>query len=82
MVGLTRNAAPTHAVDRIRINGLNIGWTETEGEDATQRASTVQTTLVSGGRRQDPWTSSAVSEIAEFVLFPTSPTGAVWSLAR
>ena len=23
--------------DRIRVNGLNIGWTATEGEDVTQR---------------------------------------------
>ncbi len=35
---LTRNAAHAHRWDRIRINGLNIGWTATEGEDATQRA--------------------------------------------
>jgi NAD(P)-dependent dehydrogenase (short-subunit alcohol dehydrogenase family) len=38
MVGLTRNAAHAHRWDRIRINGINIGWTDTEGEDATQRA--------------------------------------------
>ncbi|MGW2741456.1 SDR family oxidoreductase [Streptomyces sp. NPDC001450] len=38
LVGLTRNAAHAHRWDRIRINGLNIGWTATEGEDATQRA--------------------------------------------
>ena len=37
LVGLTRNAAFAHRWDRIRINGLNIGWTETEGEDAVQR---------------------------------------------
>ncbi|CCH77958.1 putative oxidoreductase [Nostocoides japonicum T1-X7] len=37
LVGLTRNAAYAHRFDRIRINGLNIGWTETEGEDAIQR---------------------------------------------
>ncbi|MGW3684195.1 SDR family oxidoreductase [Streptomyces prasinus] len=37
LVGLTRNAAHAHRWDRIRINGLNIGWTATEGEDATQR---------------------------------------------
>lgn len=37
MVGLTRNAAHAHRFDRIRINGLNIGWTATEGEDAIQR---------------------------------------------
>jgi NAD(P)-dependent dehydrogenase (short-subunit alcohol dehydrogenase family) len=37
LMGLTRNAAHAHRWDRIRINGLNIGWTDTEGEDATQR---------------------------------------------
>ncbi|SOE07676.1 SDR family oxidoreductase [Streptomyces sp. Ag109_G2-15] len=38
LMGLTRNAAHAHRWDRIRINGLNIGWTATEGEDAVQRA--------------------------------------------
>ena len=38
LAGLTRNAAHAHRFDRIRINGLNIGWTATEGEDAVQRA--------------------------------------------
>jgi NAD(P)-dependent dehydrogenase (short-subunit alcohol dehydrogenase family) len=37
LAGLTRNAAHAHRWDRIRINGLNIGWTATEGEDAVQR---------------------------------------------
>lgn len=37
LVGLTRNAAHAHRWDRIRINGINIGWTQTEGEDAVQR---------------------------------------------
>ena len=37
-VGLTRNAAHAHRWDRIRINGVNIGWTDTDGEDAVQRA--------------------------------------------
>jgi NAD(P)-dependent dehydrogenase (short-subunit alcohol dehydrogenase family) len=37
LAGLTRNAAHAHRWDKIRINGLNIGWTDTEGEDATQR---------------------------------------------
>lgn len=37
LAGLTRNAAHAHRWDRVRINGVNIGWTETEGEDATQR---------------------------------------------
>lgn len=37
LAGLTRNAAHAHRWDRIRINGVNIGWTETEGEDVVQR---------------------------------------------
>lgn len=37
LAGLTANAAHAHRFDRIRINTLNIGWTDTEGEDAVQR---------------------------------------------
>lgn len=37
LAGLTRNAAHAHRFDRIRINGLDIGWTATEGEDEIQR---------------------------------------------
>jgi len=37
LIGLTRNAAHAHRFDRIRINGVNIGWTDTEGEDEVQR---------------------------------------------
>ena len=35
LAGLTRNAAHAHRWDRIRINGLDIGWTQTEGEKKT-----------------------------------------------
>jgi NAD(P)-dependent dehydrogenase (short-subunit alcohol dehydrogenase family) len=79
LVGHTRNAAYAHRFDRIRINGLNIGWTETEGEDATQRA------FHGAG---DDWVSAAakelpmgklgqVSEIAEFVVFLLSDRSGV-----
>ena len=34
---LTRNAAYALLPDRIRVNGLNLGWTDTPGEDAIQR---------------------------------------------
>ena len=37
LVTLTRNAGYQLQPDRIRVNGLNIGWTATEGEDAVQR---------------------------------------------
>jgi NAD(P)-dependent dehydrogenase (short-subunit alcohol dehydrogenase family) len=35
--GLTRNVAHAHRWDRIRVNALNLGWTETESEDEIQR---------------------------------------------
>jgi NAD(P)-dependent dehydrogenase (short-subunit alcohol dehydrogenase family) len=37
LAGLTRNVAHAHRYDRIRVNGLDIGWTDTEGEDVVQR---------------------------------------------
>jgi NAD(P)-dependent dehydrogenase (short-subunit alcohol dehydrogenase family) len=36
---LTKNAAYALLNDRIRVNGLNIGWMDTPGEDRTQRQS-------------------------------------------
>ena len=71
LAGLTRNAAHAHRWDKIRINGLNIGWTDTEGEDATQRR------FHGAG---DDWREKAgaslpmgklgqVDEIADFVVF-------------
>ena len=71
LIGLTRNVAHAHRWDRIRVNGLNIGWTETEGEDLTQR-------LFHGAG--DDWRERAGAslpmgklgqpdEIADFVVF-------------
>ena len=37
LVGLTKNAAYAHRFDRVRVNGINIGWTDSDGEDAIQR---------------------------------------------
>jgi NAD(P)-dependent dehydrogenase (short-subunit alcohol dehydrogenase family) len=79
LAGLTRNAAHAHRWDRIRINGLNIGWTDTEGEDATQRR------FHGAG---DDWRAKAgaslpmgklgqVGEIAEFVVFLLSDRSGV-----
>jgi NAD(P)-dependent dehydrogenase (short-subunit alcohol dehydrogenase family) len=79
LAGLTRNAAYAHRFDRIRINGLDIGWTDTEGEDATQRA------FHGAG---DDWRERAaealpmgklgqVDEIADFVVFLLSPRSGV-----
>ncbi|CAL9376327.1 3-alpha-hydroxycholanate dehydrogenase (NADP(+)) [Streptomyces sp. enrichment culture] len=79
LAGLTRNAAHAHRWDRIRINGLNIGWTATEGENATQRA------FHGAG---DDWREQAAArlpmgrlgrpeEIADFVVFLLSERSGV-----
>ncbi len=79
LVGLTRNAAFAHRWDRIRINGINIGWTETEGEDAIQRRF---------HDADDDWREKAaaslpmgklgqVGEIADFVVFLLSERSGV-----
>jgi NAD(P)-dependent dehydrogenase (short-subunit alcohol dehydrogenase family) len=79
LAGLTRNAAHAHRFDRIRINGLDIGWTDTEGEDVTQRVFHAA---------DDDWRERAaknlpmgrlgrVDEIADFVVFLLSPRSGV-----
>ncbi|WP_337061410.1 SDR family oxidoreductase [Kineococcus sp. G2] len=79
LAGLTRNAAHAHRRDRIRVNGLDIGWTATEGEDATQRefhgagdgwAEAAGRDLPMG-RLADP------DEIAEMVVFLLSDRSGV-----
>ena len=76
---LTKNAAHAHRFDRIRINGLNIGWTETEGEDLVQRQA---------HGAKDGWQAEAAKalpmgrlsqpdEIAEAVVFLLSDRSGV-----
>jgi NAD(P)-dependent dehydrogenase (short-subunit alcohol dehydrogenase family) len=79
LAGLTRNAAHAHRFDRVRINGLDIGWTDTPGEDATQRTFHAA---------DDGWRAAAaarlpmgklgqVDEIADFAVFLLSPRSGV-----
>jgi NAD(P)-dependent dehydrogenase (short-subunit alcohol dehydrogenase family) len=79
LAGLTKNAAHAHRWDRIRINGLNIGWTATDGENITQQRN--------GGAGPD-WQQQAaaslpmgklgqVDEIADFVVFLLSDRSGV-----
>lgn len=79
LIGATRNAAQAHRWDRIRINGLNIGWTESEGEAETQRR------FHDGG---PDWAGEAAAsvpmgklgqpdEIAEIVVLLLSPRSGV-----
>ena len=76
---VTKNAAHAHRFDRIRINGLNIGWTITEGEDAIQRRAHDAT---------DGWYEKAAAgmpmgklgqpdEIADFIVFLLSERSGV-----
>ena len=79
LAGLTRNAAYAQRWDRIRINGLNIGWTESEGETQTQR---------SFHQADEGWATAAAKklpmgklgqpdEIAEIVVLLLSPRSGV-----
>jgi NAD(P)-dependent dehydrogenase (short-subunit alcohol dehydrogenase family) len=79
LTGLTRNAAYAHRWDRIRINGLNIGWTESEGETQTQQQF---------HQADDDWATAAAKklpmgklgqpdEIAEIVVLLLSPRSGV-----
>jgi NAD(P)-dependent dehydrogenase (short-subunit alcohol dehydrogenase family) len=79
LAGLTRNAAHAHRFDRIRINGVDIGWTDTEGEDQIQRRfhgagddwrERAAETLPMGKLAQ-------VDEIADFVVFLLSDRSGV-----
>ena len=79
LAGLTRNAAHAHRFDRIRINTLNIGWTATEGEDATQRAfhGAGDDWLQQATARQPMGKLGQPDEIADFVVFLLSERSGV-----
>ncbi|XUL85783.1 SDR family oxidoreductase [Streptomyces galilaeus] len=79
LAGLTRNAAHAHRFDRIRINTINIGWTDTEGEDATQRAfhGAGDDWREKAAKSQPMGKLGQVDEIAEFVVFLLSDRSGV-----
>ncbi|MEB8336953.1 SDR family oxidoreductase [Streptomyces endophyticus] len=79
LAGLTKNAAHAHRWDRIRINGLNIGWTDTEGEDATQRAfhGAGDDWREQAAKAQPMGKLGQVDEIADFVVLLLSDRSGV-----
>ena len=79
LVGLTKNAAHAHRWDRIRINGLNIGWADTEGEDAIQRQfHGAQDGWVDEASRKVPMGKlGQPDEIADFAVFLLSERSGV-----
>jgi NAD(P)-dependent dehydrogenase (short-subunit alcohol dehydrogenase family) len=79
LAGLTRNAAHAHRWDRIRINGLDIGWTETEGEDAVQRKfhGAGDDWLERAAEKLPMGKLAQVDEIADFVVLLLSDRSGV-----
>lgn len=79
LAGLTRNAAHAHRWDRIRINGLDIGWSDTEGEDATQRAfhGAGDTWREEAARVLPMGKLGQVDEIADMIVFLLSARSGV-----
>ncbi|MFV0457241.1 MAG: SDR family oxidoreductase [Actinomycetales bacterium] len=79
LAGVTRNAAFAHRFDRIRINGVNIGWTQTEGEDAVQRRfhAADDGWLDEAATRLPMGRLGQVDEIADFVVFLASDRSGV-----
>ncbi|MYR08873.1 SDR family oxidoreductase [Gordonia sp. SID5947] len=79
LVGLTKNAAHAHRWDRIRINGLNIGWSETEGEAEIQkRFHHADDTWVDDANASVPMGKlGQPDEIADFVVFLLSDRSGV-----
>ncbi|MEV4642501.1 SDR family oxidoreductase [Actinoplanes sp. NPDC049548] len=79
LAGLTRNAAYAHRFDRIRINGLDIGWTDTEGEDVVQRAyhDAGDDWREQAAKRLPMGRLARVDEIADFAVFLLSARSGV-----
>jgi NAD(P)-dependent dehydrogenase (short-subunit alcohol dehydrogenase family) len=79
LAGLTRNAAHAHRWDRIRINGLNIGWSATDGENLTQQqAHGADVDWQQRASKALPMGKlGQVDEIADFVVFLLSERSGV-----
>lgn len=79
LVGLTKNVAHAHRFDRIRVNGVNIGWTETEGEDAVQRQfhGAGDDWLERAGEQLPMGKLGQVDDVARLVVLLLSPESGV-----
>lgn len=79
LAGLTKNAAFAHRFDRIRINGLNIGWTATPGEAVTQQTfhDAADDWLERAEAEQPMGKLGQPDEIADAIVFLLSPRSGV-----
>lgn len=77
--GLTRNTAHAHRWDRIRVNAVNLGWTDTEAEDEIQRRfhGADDDWREEAARRLPMGRLGQVEEIADFVVFLLSDRSGV-----
>ena len=85
LAGLTKNAAHAHRWDRIRINGLNMGWSATDGENRppSNRPHGAGADWQTAGRRPGcRWASSARSTRSPTSSSSCSPTAAASSPGR
>ncbi|MBP1326461.1 NAD(P)-dependent dehydrogenase (short-subunit alcohol dehydrogenase family) [Leucobacter exalbidus] len=79
LAGLTKNAAFAHRFDRIRINGLNIGWTATPGEAVTQHTfhGAAENWLDEASAAQPMGKLGQPEEIADAIVFLLSERSGV-----
>lgn len=79
LAGATRNAAHAHRWDKIRINGLDIGWTATDGEAETQKKfhGAGEDWLQKANASVPMGKLGEVDEIAEFIVFLLSDRSGV-----
>jgi NAD(P)-dependent dehydrogenase (short-subunit alcohol dehydrogenase family) len=78
LAGVTKNAAHAHRWHRIRINGVNMGWSATDGENLIQQAEGAGTDWQEQAATRLPMGKlGQVDEIADFVVFLLSDRSGV-----
>ena len=71
LAGLTRNAAHAHRFDRIRVNGINVGWVDTPAERQMQAVTMGQGEgwLAEAAARQPFGRLISAQEVARLAVF-------------
>lgn len=77
LAGLTKNAAHAHRWDRIRINGLNMGWSATDAEDDLQQQQSGADWQQLAAAKLPMGKLGQVDELADFIVFLLSDRSGV-----